>query len=272
MEKHTIDFQGDSIAVQISPGDGPSIVMIHGNSASSRAFKHQLEGDFGATYRVIAFDLPGHGESDSASDPATYSLPGYVQITRAVATAFNALDGVYLGWSLGGHVVLEGVPDLPEAAGFAIFGTPPLGIPLEMEQAFKPHPTNGMLYAPDLNDEQAKTFADSFFRPGITAPAQFLDDIKQTDGQARANFGLSVQNGRFRDEQAVVQAMEQPLLILHGVEEQLVSGDYITGQTLPTLWRGAVQMIDGAGHAPQWEAPSAFNAVLGAFVDEVSQS
>ncbi|MCS6828489.1 MAG: hypothetical protein NZ553_17880 [Caldilinea sp.] len=35
---------------------------------------------------------------------------------------------------------------------------------------------------------------------------------------------------------------------------------------MPTLWRGAVQVIPGAGHAPQWETPEVFNALLGAFL------
>ena len=35
---------------------------------------------------------------------------------------------------------------------------------------------------------------------------------------------------------------------------------------MPTLWRGQVQVIPGAGHAPQWEQPAAFNSLLAAFV------
>ena len=34
---------------------------------------------------------------------------------------------------------------------------------------------------------------------------------------------------------------------------------------MPSLWRGQVQVIDAAGHAPHWEAPAAFDALLDAF-------
>ena len=37
-----------------------------------------------------------------------------------------------------------------------------------------------------------------------------------------------------------------------------------------TLWRGAVQIIPGAGHTPQTETPETFSALLSAFVDEVT--
>jgi pimeloyl-ACP methyl ester carboxylesterase len=31
------------------------------------------------------------------------------------------------------------------------------------------------------------------------------------------------------------------------------------------LWKGRVQVIAGAGHAPHWERPSAFNRILEEF-------
>jgi hypothetical protein len=34
---------------------------------------------------------------------------------------------------------------------------------------------------------------------------------------------------------------------------------------LPTLWRGATQVIAEAGHAPHWECPEEFDALLRAF-------
>jgi len=43
-------------------------------------------------------------------------------------------------WSLGGHILLEAAKDLPRARGFAIYGTPPVGFPPEMADAFLPNP------------------------------------------------------------------------------------------------------------------------------------
>jgi hypothetical protein len=53
----------------------------------------------------------------------------------------------------------------------------------------------------------------------------------------------------------VVRDLKVPLAVLHGVKEQLVNGRYFGSVAMPTLWRGVVQMISGAGHAPQWETP-----------------
>jgi pimeloyl-ACP methyl ester carboxylesterase len=45
-----------------------------------------------------------------------------------------------------------------------------------------------------------------------------------------------------------------------------VSLAYLRGVAMPTLWRGEVQVIPGAGHAPQWEQSQTFNALLNEFV------
>ena len=63
--------------------------------------------------------------------------------------------------------------------------------------------------------------------------------------------------------------MKRPLAVLHGRDEQLVSLEYLRGLDIPTLWRGEVQLVDGAGHAPQEEAPEAFADLLAAFVDDL---
>jgi pimeloyl-ACP methyl ester carboxylesterase len=52
---------------------------------------------------------------------------------------------------------------------------------------------------------------------------------------------------------------------VQGAEEQIVDLGWLQRLAAPTLWRGAVQVVDGAGHSTQWEKPEAFNALLDAF-------
>ena len=96
-------------------------MLIHGNSSSSRAFQRQLDGPLGERRRLIAFDLMGFGDSDRANDLKGYLLPGQAKTVVAVAEALGAADAVFVGWSLGGHILLEAAPDLGKARGFAIY-------------------------------------------------------------------------------------------------------------------------------------------------------
>jgi len=254
-----------ALAVHQSHGDGPPIVLVHGNSSSSRAFSRQLEGPLGRRRRLVAIDLLGHGRSEDASDVAAYLLPGQALAVAAVAGNFGLDQALFVGWSLGGHILLEAVKDLPKAAGFLIFGAPPAPLP-PPENAFLPNPVLGVGFSDDIAREQAEAYVSAFFAPGFSdIPPFFVEDALRADGRARAQVAASMAPGVSRDEAQVVGALTQPLAVLHGAKEQLVNGAYFAGLSMPTLWRGVVQTIASAGHAPQWETPAEFDALVEAF-------
>ena len=89
MKTQKIDTPNGPIAVQVSAGQGPPVVLIHGNSSSSPAFSRQLEEQLGREHRLVAVDLPGHGKSADAKDPSAYSLPGHARAVRAVVEALG---------------------------------------------------------------------------------------------------------------------------------------------------------------------------------------
>jgi pimeloyl-ACP methyl ester carboxylesterase len=266
-----IEAPNGAIAVCDSEGQGPAAVLIHGNSSSSRAFSRQLDGPLGKRFRLVAVDLPGHGGSDDARDPSAYSLSGHARAVRTVVDALGLGDALFVGWSLGGHVALEMAPDLKTARGFMIFGAPPLTSRETMGEAFFPNPAMQFSFQKSLDGGEASAYLASFFRPRfIEIPAFFLKDIERTDGRARSGLAANAANGGYRDEVAVVRDLKVPLAVLHGADEQIVNGRYLASLVMPTLWRGAVQTIPGAGHAPQWETPEAFDALLEAFVAETA--
>src|ERR1700733_10282688 len=118
MKTQKIEAPNGAMAVHESAGQGPPMVLIHGNSSSSRVFLRQLDGPLGRRFRLIAVDLPGHGESEDAREPSAYSLPGHARAVRAVVEALGIYEAHFVGWSLGGHVALEMAPDLRAARGF----------------------------------------------------------------------------------------------------------------------------------------------------------
>jgi pimeloyl-ACP methyl ester carboxylesterase len=272
MNTQYLDIGGMRLAVHQSSGDGPPALLIHGNSASARSFQHQLEGSLGAAFRLYALDLPGHGMSDDALDPAaTYSLPGFAGVVVGAARQLDVTDAIVVGWSLGGHIVLEASEQLPGAAGFCIFGTPPLAYPPVMEQAFLPDPANAILFKEDLSEEEVRVRVAGLLQPGAQLPEPFLEDMRRSDGRFRTALLNSLGTIGFKDEVQIVANLAQPLAVLHGGRERVVNGDYIGALTMPTLWRGAVQLIAKAGHTPQWEAPDQFDALLGAFLRETAR-
>jgi pimeloyl-ACP methyl ester carboxylesterase len=262
------EIEGPSgrIALRDSGGSGRALVFLHGNSASSRAYARQFEGPLCRSFRLVAYDLSGHGQSADAEDDAAYLLSGHARTLLALTENLGLQDAVFVGWSLGGHVLLEAAPDLARAAGFALFGTPPVDLPAPLDRAFLPHPALGIGFSAELTREQIEAYARAGLAPDAAdIPAFFIEDIARCDGRARVGVGASVAPGVSRDEAKIVAELTQPLAILHGERDQFVNPAYFGTLKAPTLWRGAVQVIPGAGHTPQWEAPAAFDALIGDF-------
>lgn len=267
MSVKALQINALQIAYRESCGTGSPVMLVHGNSASSRVFQPQLESALGEKHRVVALDLPGHGESSNGSDLAAYSLPAYAEVIVQAAQQLGMEKAVFVGWSLGGHIIIEAMPHLPQAAGFVIYGTPPLAFPPDMAQAFLPNPAMGAAFQAQLTDAEADAFSLACFKPGTTEiPAIFSEDIRRTDGQARVGLAASIRPDGYLDEVIAVGQMSAPLAVIHGEQEQLVSAAYLQALKMPTLWRGAVQIVPGAGHATNWEQPEQFNALLEAFI------
>lgn len=272
MDERMVSVGGQEICYIASKGDGRAVLFVHGNSCSARTWRPLLEGSFGRRFRCLAFDLPGHGHSAWAADHALYSMPGYAAVLAAFAESLRVTEAVVVGWSMGGNITLEAAPAMPSVPGFVIFGTPLVRSAGQLSQALLPIPAAGVGYKQDVSAAEARSFAACFTAPGSTLPLdEFAADVLATDGAARASMFASVREGRFADELAIIAELRQPLAILHGEGEQIANLGYIRGLTIPSLWRGDVQLIAGAGHAPHRETPVQFAGLLEQFIADLDE-
>jgi pimeloyl-ACP methyl ester carboxylesterase len=268
MQLHSVNIDGQSIAFRQSVGSQGSVLLLHGNSSSSLSYERQLDGEIGLHHRLVAIDLPGFGDSQPVPQPdSALGIQGAARLVARAAQDLGLEEAVLVGWSLGGHVALEALAHLPRCKGVLIFGTPPLAFPPDMAAAFLPNPAMAAGFAVTPSEAEMRGYVEAFFAPATQdIPDFFYDDMRRADGRARAAVAASIRPGGYADEVEIVLQMHIPLAVVQGAEEQLVSLAYLRGVAMPTLWRGAVQVIPGAGHAPQWEQPQAFNGLLGEFV------
>jgi pimeloyl-ACP methyl ester carboxylesterase len=96
----------------VGPRDGEPLMLIHGWDCSAFWWHHIVDPLAAAGYRVITFDLKGHGFSDS--DPACgYTIAGFSNDTRALSDALGLGPQHVAAFSLGAFVALHYAANAP---------------------------------------------------------------------------------------------------------------------------------------------------------------
>ena len=139
MKQQSISFQNKKLAVYSNGNVAkPAIVFIHGNSMSAKIWQKQFDdAALSANHHLLAFDLPGCGNSDNLD---TYTLSLMADSVTAVITHFNLKDYILAGNSLGGDLILQLTDKLNHCKGLVITNTPPVGKPPAMDKALLPNP------------------------------------------------------------------------------------------------------------------------------------
>lgn len=94
-------------------GEGPPIVFIHPPTLTSATFDGQVE-ELSKSYKVITFDIRGHGKSEASSKPITYRL--IVEDILQILDHLQIEKTFLCGYSTGGSIVLEYILNSPERA------------------------------------------------------------------------------------------------------------------------------------------------------------
>lgn len=256
------------IAYAQSKESGPVILLIHGNSSCKEVFTQQLEAAELGEWRVVAFDLPGHGASEDAVNPEkTYTFGGYASMVEELAKALNIDRPVVFGWSLGGHIALELIGRGFDAKGIMISGTPPVKAELESLMAgFNIDPTAENLTGKrDFTEEDALGYATHTSGVNGVVDPHLLEMCKRTDGRAREIMFGSVATGQALDEREIVATTKVPIAIVNGKDDVFIQPGYFDSLEYSSLWEDGVVRMEGAAHAPFLQQTNAFNALLSKF-------
>jgi len=267
-----IDVNGCRIAYREAGHGDWTLVFLHGNSMSSEIFKAQFNGLLAEKYRLLAFDLPGHGRSDNATAPeATYTLPGYASVIRSALEQLQVISPVMIGFSLGGNVALEMLASGQDMAGLMIIGAAPLsGDPAHLMDGFLPHIDLSFGFNDSFDDEEVEAYAqNAFHADATTRPKFFEQDVRRTDGKARTTVIASLATGNYADQVALVGTNPMPLAIVFGANDELMNTDHISSLDFANLWRGTIQTLADGHHSPFWDVPRNFDVLVNTFADQV---
>ena len=232
-------------------GTGPAILLSHGYSATCRMWDGQIAA-FKDRYKVIVWDMRGHGQSAYPKDAAAYSELETVGDMAAILDSCGEKRAVIGGLSLGGYMSLAfhaRHADLTRA--LMLFDTGP---------GFKKD------NAREAWNTRARARADDLDARGFAALGS-SDEVRQSrhrdaSGLAGAARGMLAQ----RDD-AVIRSLEVvrvPTLVLVGANDTnfLAATDYMAAK----IPGAAKVVIPDAGHAANLHQPAAFNRAMETFL------
>jgi sigma-B regulation protein RsbQ len=81
-----------------------TLIFVHGSFIDSSYWREQME-TFRARYRVIAIDLPGHGES--GRNRKEWSIQDFARDVSEIIYQLNLQNVILIGHSIGADIILE---------------------------------------------------------------------------------------------------------------------------------------------------------------------
>lgn len=96
-------------------GEGMPLVLAHGYTATKEMWDSQI-GPFSERYRVVVYDVRGHGESEAPRvDDKGYTMETLVEDQRALMDHLGIREAYVGGLSLGGMIAMRFALTYPEA-------------------------------------------------------------------------------------------------------------------------------------------------------------
>jgi len=240
----------------------PTLVFVHGSGMSARYWSDQLRALEG-TARVLAIDLPGHGESDDAATPG---LALYADVTAAVLDALGAWPAIAIGHSLGGAVAITLAARRPdEVSGLVLLSAcarlPPVSTPIQWLWGSLPPTLRRVLFF--------VTAKNLLFAAGAS-PAAVALGMQELHACRPHTLAADVAIARSMDLTQVAGALRVPTLILCGSRDRITPAD-LSRHLHASITGSALQIVEGAGHMLLIEASAVVNCAIAAFAAALMQ-
>lgn len=249
-------------------GSGPALIFLHGTGGHLEAFARNLRA-LGDRFRIVVYDLPGHGWSTLADDDLEIS--DYVGHLLGLMDALQISAAHLSGESLGGWVAAKFAAVYPERVSSLILNTPggTMANPDVMErirslsQAAADDPSDERIRArlewlmadtSSVTDELVAIRQGVYSRPGFAESMRHLLCLQDPEVRRR---------NLIADEE--LAAIDVPTLVIWTTDDP--SGPPAAGLAMADKIKGAeFRLIEGAGHWPQWEQQQEFDALVVDFI------
>lgn len=265
---NVVSPDGTGIAVrEFGDPAGQSILFIHGAFNASGCFAAQVTSPELQSFRLIAMDVRGHGDSGAPLDPKCYVGTEFAADVDTVIRSLGLSNVILVGWSLGGKILMAYL----EHYGFSNVGGAAMVASLAFDEPFSPSQEVLEAVVGTFNNDETishpaiRAFVQTCTARELSAEAteQAVLWCKRVPVSIRPLFASWAW-----EPETVLKRWSIPLLIVHGDKDAVFSHEYATRLKVevPSAY---LSIYPDVGHSPFAEMPQRFNAELSAFAASV---
>ncbi len=250
------------------PDGAPAIIFIHGFPFNKSMWNSQIE-TLKTDYRVITYDVRGHGNSDLGDQDFSIELFG--QDLIFLMDALKIEKAMLCGLSMGGYIALNAIENYPERFTALVLSDTNCA-------ADTPESKDKRMQAIEsIRNNGVEKYAEESLKK-LFAPESFTTISKEVD-KAREMITKTSEQSLVNTLHALAQRKETctklpeinvPVLILVGKEDIITPPE--AAHSMHKKIKGSfLHIINHAGHLSNMENPLEFNDQLKTFVDIVKQ-
>jgi 3-oxoadipate enol-lactonase len=246
------------------PNNAPVIIFIHGFPFHKEMWNMQLEA-LSENFRVIAYDVRGHGNSYSGTDD--FSIELFVKDLISLMNTLEIAKSSLCGLSMGGYIALKAIENHPYRFDSLILCD-----------------TSCKADSPEAKDKRMKTieiilengvgkFADDsiknfFAQESFLTKKEVIAEVREimiNSSEKSIIKTLIALSGRL-ETCSTLWKIKVPVLILVGDEDKITPPE--AAQFMHAEINGSVlSVIKNAGHLSNLENPDQFNNELKRFLE-----
>lgn len=247
-----------------NPTATPALLLLHGFTGSATSWSNLLQA-LSPAIRLIALDLPGHGQTDAPTDPALYTMPAVARDIHALLDHLHIDRAHLLGYSMGGRLALYLALQRPDRWHSLILESASPGLRTAAERQERIARDEAL--ADFIERQGIEAFVNRWQSLPLFATQQQLPPATQDAHRAArlrnrphglANslrgMGTGVQPSLWQQPGGLVM----PVLLMAGALDTKFAG---IGQQMYDLMPDArLEVVPDAGHTLHLEAPEWFQA------------
>lgn len=261
----------DGVAVAVQDWGAPTgagraqdVLFLHGFSQSHSCWLHQIASPLAQRYRLVTYDLRGHGDSDKPGDALYYQDPRrWADEVNAVIGQAKLLRPTIVAWSYAGRIILDYL---------SVYGDGALSSLVLVNATTSTDPA---VFGPaarllremgDVDPAVSEAATRELLKACVAHPLPdeelqyMLQYNRKVPPRVRANLRRPPRN-----YEPVLNGLRVPVLVVHGALDP-IQLPAMAAHTASQIRHARLSIYDDAAHMPFWEQPARFNAQLDEFI------